>query len=89
MSDIRPWFSLSTLGHIIYDGPAKTLKAALSHVSATYPYMVELTVNESPLYPSFFEEDKNPWTSFYSVKKKVAIFAFEDVKDAVEFRLKL
>ena len=55
-----------------------------------YPHHVELTVDQAPLVAEFvFEEAKKPWTSFFSREEKVVIFAFADVKDAVEFRLRV
>ncbi len=91
MQDVDAWFTQNQRGHVPLKGLGEDIDfdAVKAKVAETYPHFLELTMADNPpMSPLFiFEEDKQPWTSFFSRQRRAVVFAFSDVKDAVECRL--
>jgi hypothetical protein len=87
---IQPWFTTRQIGHERYlaDAAITTIAAAKAAVDKTYPHFLELPIAVAPAHPLLtFDETRAPWTSFYG--ESIVIFAFSDLRDAVELRLSL
>lgn len=91
MTDVLPWYTVKRLGHVVYEGVREhDWDTAKAEVAKTYPHHIEISAHDRvPLDPGLvFDEDKQPWTSIFSHESQMVLFAFSDVRDAVEFRLR-
>jgi hypothetical protein len=87
---IQPWFTVHQIGHERYmcDIGITTIAAAKQAVGATYPHFLELPITDAPAHPLLtFDDTRAPWTSFYG--ENTVIFAFSELRDAIELRLSL